>query len=313
MLIILGGLALIRLGARDCWRAFASIRWPVVSAVVLKSGVAHNVLKSNGTTRGAGNYFTRITVGYQVSGRGYTTDRVYFGQALNSTQPSEVALWVLRYPVGKRISVSHHPQDPSIAVLRPGFHGDVFELPGAGLALILVAATALAIYLASNREFPLPVLMLRLMSLLFLLLGIGLLTGAGVNLWRAYASKSWPVTQGVMISGSTELRAADITDGDDAKSSYYNVHLGYRYEVDDREYFSKICRFGQPSESSTQEIQELEQRYPAGSEVRVAYCPRDPELGVLELDVSSNVYWILGAGVCLVVFTLSGFVASFWI
>jgi hypothetical protein len=312
-LVVLGGLALIRLGADDIWRAFTSTRWHIAPGLVLKSGVTRNMFKSGTTTRGSGNYYASITVGYRVNGRDYTTNRIYFGPSVNSTRPSDVALWVLRYPVGKKVSISHHPQHPSIATIRPGITGDVLSLPVAGLAVILLGAISIVIYLASRAELSVSGLMIRLISLFFLLPGIGLVAGVGLCVWHAHASRSWPVTRGVMISGSTEFRATDITDSDDAKPSRYSVYFGYRYELNGEEYFSDLCRFGQQLDPDTQAAHDLAQRYPAGTEVNVTYCPTDPELAVLELGISSVARWGLGAGIIIVVFALSFFIASFWL
>ena len=313
--IISGGLALVGFGARHLWRGFASTRWPTVPGVVLKSGVFRSQWKSGGTTRTSDSYRARITVGYQVNGRHYTTGTIHFGQNLASNDPSDVALWALRYRTGKAVAVSYHPRDPSISAVRPGLHRDVLIWPGVGLGVTLFGISFLVLHLAKSAGLPLWGLGFRLFSVLFVLIGLGILAAGTLRLLFEHASGSWPVARGVMISSSGEFSVPAISNGGGTDSTRYYVDLGYRYEVAGREYFANLCRFGQrlwtQDVGRTKQAEELLARCRTGTEVRVAFCPSDPAVAVLEPGISSGVYWTLAAGALFALIPLPFFILSF--
>jgi len=115
------------------------------------------------------------------------------------------------------------------------------------------------------------------------ILGIILLIASGVDLARGYASKSWP-TVVAEVSGTSVSRHRS-GRGVFWKLYGYSGRIKFRYVVNGVGYGGDRYRFGTPwlfGNGSLDDVQDLEQLYPTGMPIRVAYQPSDPALSVLE-------------------------------
>jgi hypothetical protein len=144
-LLILSGLYLFLKGVRNVQRSLASTKWPVAEGIVVHSETTRTVTKSTRRTAASVSFSTNTVIRYAVGDKEYTTNVLHFGQTLGSDDKSEAALLHLRYPEGKKVSVSYNPGAPWVGVMKPGLHPEAFWLPGASLALLLPAAICLMI------------------------------------------------------------------------------------------------------------------------------------------------------------------------
>jgi Protein of unknown function (DUF3592) len=112
-------------------------------------------------------------------------------------------------------------------------------------------------------------------------------TGTIVDAW---ASTSWPLTGGTVVS-------CRVARNPDAPDVTYTAHISYRYLVAGRQYKNTTVSFGAVvSSSSPAAAERIVARYPAGKAVQVAYDPADPGRAVLEpgLRLSSFVAFFAG-------------------
>jgi Protein of unknown function (DUF3592) len=150
-------------------------------------------------------------------------------------------------------------------------------------------------------------MVVRLFASVFMLIGVILLTPGARNLMRAGQSLAWPKAPGVVLySGMTSSTSVDKDDdGRTTTSTTYNSPLVIEYEVNGRKHYSNTRRFGQLAGSSGEWAQGIAERYPAGAKIQVAYSPADPDLAVLEPGISSEAYWLPGAGAAFFLFGLA--------
>lgn len=306
------GLWPLTVGLRSVWRGVASSGWPTVPGVVLKTGTSVSRAREQGTTNTYTFYKADLTFGYQVNGRDYTTGTIRFGRALGSGDISKAAVLLLRYPPGAKVTVFHHPKDPSVAVVKPGVDSDVVWFLVAGLAFILLGVLGGLGYLSMVRDVHLFVRASNLAWLFFVLFGVAMLTPGLENLWHAYASPSWPATKGVIVYAEQDAssRVAQDSEGDALRSTTYGAPLAYRYQVNGTDYFSNVRHFGQFIASSEDWEKAIRERYPSGTDVPVRYCPTDPDLAVLEPGIHSEAYYLPGGGAAFLLVGLGAFLRS---
>ena len=312
-LMILGGLAMIVSGIGDLRRAFASAAWPAVPGVILESEVSSKTSSGSSSSRGSTTYYIKLTAGYQVNGQDYETGTIYYGFSGGSGDASVAELEHLRYPAGAKVAVYHDPQEPAMAVLRPGFDLDVLGLPTGGLALALIGFTFTIFYLGAFKEYPVMALGFRTFGLTFLLAGCAMLTA---GLWRyklALDSRTWPVTVGSIVYAEERSNTSEVRDSDGERHSAtsYGAPLAYRFEVNGKTYFSNIRCFGALSGASKDWAQSILDRYPTGARVPVSYHPADPNTAVLEPGVTSEAYWLPGAGAAFLLFGVAVLLVNF--
>lgn len=283
---VLIGLGLFWLGARNIWRSVASRNWPRTSGVVIDSSA--------------------VAIRYQVAGRDYTTDNIRVNQSSRTSTASEAEILRLLHPSGTKLEVFYNPGDPAVAVSKPGFHADLLWLPGAGLLFLLPGVTSLMACFGSRRRPSAMGPAVACFASLFLLIGLAMLAGGGVRLWRAHASRGWPVTAGVMALNPDDLRtpAPAEDSGAAAPGVFYSARFLYRYEVDGKPYFGNNPRFGLPPSDSVSPTGELAGRFPPGAKIKVTYSPEDPEISVLEPGIYPDIWWLPGAGLVFLLFGL---------
>ena len=310
-LMVLGGLAMIVSGARDLWQALASSSWPAVSGVILESEVT---AKTSSSSRGSSTtYYIKLTAGYQVNGQDHQTGTIYYGFSGGSGDVSAVRLEHLRYPIGAKVAVYYHPLEPARAVLRPGFDLDVLGLSSAGLALALVGFAFTLLYLGGFKDYPVLNLGIRTFGLAFLVTGGAILTVGLVRFKHARDSRTWPVAPGTIVYAAEHSSTSEVrySDGDRTTATSYSAPVAYKFEVKGRTYFSNIRRFGALAGASKDWAESILELYPAGTQVPVSYNPADPNTAVLEPGISSEAFWLPGAGAAFLLFGAAVLILSF--
>jgi hypothetical protein len=304
-LLGLGGLAMLGFGLRNVWRAAASSRWPTTEGVIENSTSSASVSRDSRAT--STTYSAYIVARYHAAGRDLVTNLVRFGQTAGSGDVTDAELERLRYPAGGKVTVSYHPGDPTIAVMRPGIHAEVFGLPGAGLAFLLPAI--MFGFLMQNWENSSGLKTgMTLFVIIFALIGVTLLSLGVRNLWRGFASQRWPSVPGVVRYGKVEFTDS-VTKDEDGNTEVTPVSGGrmvYQYEVNGRKHFNNVMRFGLLYASSDgSHSEDIARTYPAGSKVEVSYDPSDPDLATIVPGIDNEAYWLPAAGAAFFLFGLA--------
>lgn len=146
--IALMGAGLLVVHVRTVRDAAASATWPTADGVMLKSEVVRRVQRHRSTTV---LYRADLLYRYVVGGRTYESNRIAIGHSTDYGDPAMAQGEVGQYPVGRRVRVYYHPQDPErsalVAGLRVAGAGRWLALWGAvllvGLGLMLAGARAI--------------------------------------------------------------------------------------------------------------------------------------------------------------------------
>lgn len=339
-LVVLFGLYLLLKGVRNVQMALASTKWPQTSGIVVRSETTRSVTPGTRTSPGSVSFSTKTVIRYAVNGQNYTTDVLHFGQALGSDDKSVAALQRMRFPEGRKVTVSYNPRNPSTAVMKPGLHAEAFWLPGAGLAFLVPAALCLMVgstmlrgLAADDQTFansvhsaiedaargqrpldrPIPppsdaggdaaaTVVATLFGALACGLGVLALTTGMQRMWRGYASQNWPTAQGVVVFSMNRGEENDTSD-----PNYY-AQLVYQYEVAGTRHFNNVRQFAQVEGGSSEDAERIASRYQKGASVKVSYFPTDPDVAALEPGNTSAALWLPGIGVVLLLFSLAVFV-----
>lgn len=121
--------------------------------------------------------------------------------------------------------------------------------------------------------------------LLFTIVGaLVFFSGVG-GLFRSNASKSWPTTQGTVVSSGVRVPKS-------SSKSLYTPVVRYEYHVDGHKHTSARVSFGDASTSHSSDAQKVVARYPAGSSITVHYSPKDPASSVLEAGITGANYFV---------------------
>lgn len=300
------GLFLMGLGVRNVWRGVASTSWPKTSGVVVAPVVAESTSEDSQTGATSTTNSTTVTVAYKVDGREYKTDTMHFGETVSS-DASEAEMARLRYPPGAEVPVAYHPQNPAIAAVKPGFAAEALTLPVVGLAILLMGVLPIfAIQSSSGQGQGMSNMIPRIFGGIFMLVGVTLLTIGVRRLWRDHESETWPKAPGVILFSTTTSSTSESRDSDGTTSTgtSYNSPLVVEYEVNGRKHYSNTRRFGQLAGSGEKWAAEIAERYPKGAQVQVSYSPADPDQAVLEPGITSEGYWLPGAGAAFFLFGL---------
>ncbi len=109
------GLLLVLIGTREIRRSRATGSWSTTRARVISSEVHPLIRPRRGTT-----YTPVIEYLYEVNGREYTSMGIAAGETEFALE-SEAERFAQGYRKGSQVTVYYSPDDPSMAVLRPGF------------------------------------------------------------------------------------------------------------------------------------------------------------------------------------------------
>ncbi len=307
LFLIAGGAIPLWMGVRSAWRGLTCSRWPTAAGLVLNAAVDESEAERRPgkyTLETYTFYLPRLTFGYRVVGREYATENLQFGRAVGSGDASEAALLMLRYPPGVRVPVHYHPTDPSLAVVRTGVHSDIVWYFVAGLAFILFGAVAALGYLSTVAGLPFGRVM-SLMWVIFIMLGIGMLTPGLINLRRAKASENWPTTDGTIVVAQEQTDTSVVQSFVRGIQSTvtHGVPLAYEYEVRGEMHYANVRHFGQFVGSSEESWSDLIlRRYPTGTRVPVTYDPADPDVAALEPGINPEAWFLPGGGAAFLLF-----------
>jgi hypothetical protein len=138
-----------------------------------------------------------------------------------------------------------------------------------------------------------------LFSIVFILIGAGILIYARSVAAKARRSLSWPSAEGVISHSAVLLRTQQTSSPTNA--AMYKADVAYRYEVKGRDYSSSQITLMDYS-STAGRAEDIAARYPDGAGVSVYYNPADPSDSVLEpgstggIPVLSLIGWAFAAG-----------------
>ncbi len=121
-----------------------------------------------------------------------------------------------------------------------------------------------------------------------------------VGLWRGDASRSWPATDGRIVS--SDIKISRTIGYYTPSSSVYLPHIRYEYSAGGRTYTADRFAFGAKGFTQRDEAERVVERYPVGERVLVHYDPRNPRRVVLEPGVNSRpaIKRVSGLGLLLV-------------
>lgn len=135
-----------------------------------------------------------------------------------------------------------------------------------------------------------PVLLAAVLYILAMVVLYGLVSA----IRDAFASRSWPEADGVVME--SELVSARRTGGRHGRG--YSLRFRYRFEVDGIPVVgARIapCRFtGGTGAAARAYFKRIIEKYPEGARVRVRYSPRNPKRCCLEPGIGSMPAFCLG-------------------
>lgn len=134
-LILIGAAALLGNG-HDLYRGWRSASWPQVNAVVETNRLVEvSQLRST-------NPAYRADVGYRYERGGHTlsASRVSFGSDATADRASVEERLATRYAPGASIPAFVNPDDPTDAVLVPGWQGRAAVFAALGMAFVAIGA-----------------------------------------------------------------------------------------------------------------------------------------------------------------------------
>lgn len=118
-IFVLASLVLTGWAVRSVLRTADSETWPVVKGRVTLTDILFSSGSQSAGRRSAVFYTPYVRYEYLHQGTSYTSDVVSFTPEGHSDRAIAEA-FLKNYPVGAEVSVHVHPDDPALAVLRPG-------------------------------------------------------------------------------------------------------------------------------------------------------------------------------------------------
>jgi hypothetical protein len=158
--------------------------------------------------------------------------------------------------------------------------------------------------------------MIYLRNIVAGIVGIILLFSSASDLTRGYASKGWPTVLGEVVGTSTSRHRSG--RGVFWRLYGYSARIQFRYIVNGVAYSGDRYRFGTPSvfgNGSVDDVRDLQELYPPGMPIRVAYKPNDPAVSVLEPGASWGSFITLSialAGIWLAAFPIRRWLPERW-
>ncbi|MBD3270157.1 DUF3592 domain-containing protein, partial [Candidatus Peregrinibacteria bacterium] len=124
ILFMIIGASTLYFSLGEVFSAYNSENWQNAPGKVIVSEVVRDV-DSDGDI----SYRTDVLYQYQVEGKQFTGNTIYFGKMDNSN-PGEANRIITDYPEGSEVKIYYDPDDPNISTLIPGINWEVFFLPG---------------------------------------------------------------------------------------------------------------------------------------------------------------------------------------
>lgn len=148
-LFLVVGAVFATIGVHGLALGFASRSWPSTEARILQSKVERET-SGTGKDRST-SYHAKVTYEFTLDGVTYRGDRVAAAD-IGRGKSVHARRIVTRYPKGSSASVYYMPEKPSKCLLEPGFQGQTFILPSAGLIVLLLGGVFLAAQISVMRD-----------------------------------------------------------------------------------------------------------------------------------------------------------------
>lgn len=129
---------------------------------------------------------------------------------------------------------------------------------------------------------------IMLIGLVFFLAGVWILGSFAFNLYSSLTAKSWPRTEGTVLS-----RGVRKIDKKGSASDRYAPVIRYEYEVEGRRYTNDRYQFGKEERLSESTAGKIVSNYNKGETVEVFYHPEDPQKSTLLTSTSFNPFGVL--------------------
>ena len=332
------------MAALDGWSRYksgkASQNWPSTEGVILASEVKTDLGKSDDVEP---KYKAAVTYRYAVDGYEHTGERVSFaGQTFLKKGKAESLVTI--YNKGKRVKVYYDPKTPHISVLEPGTASGP---PFISIILVFIVlfflfkifrgylrkkksvqqndipsftpqepAPGPAYESAIDSTGRPPALSgakaksdkgLGILTLAMFAGGIFLLAWGVYEMKRAYESRTWPDTQGTVISSYIDKRSH--RDSNHHTSTIYTPKIRYQYQVEGKHYTCNRIEFGGESGGKRSKAKKVVDKYPSGKKVTVYYNPQDPKVAVLKAGFSWGALFAFLVGIIFFGVGVMGFKA----
>lgn len=146
------GVALLVPGLRNVYLAHGSERWPKAPARIVYGARPYDeslaAADSAGTSSAPSDSLeespsaNRLVYRFETGGNVHFGNTRHFGQVSSSSDDEWTNAILVRYPLGRAVSVAYSPTDPDVSALEPGISKEAWLLPGAGLAFLLFGLAA---------------------------------------------------------------------------------------------------------------------------------------------------------------------------
>ena len=141
---------------------------------------------------------------------------------------------------------------------------------------------------------------MKIIMLLFLLIGLGVFISSLLQIARALKCQTWPKITGVILN--TTIKTTGGTRGKPGgyatTSHSYLPVIRYKYNVQGEEYVSDVRCLGDYA-ADEQRAKEILSKYSKGEEVGVYYSPKNAKISVLETEVRYGLLLPLGIGLIM--------------
>jgi hypothetical protein len=135
-----------------------------------------------------------------------------------------------------------------------------------------------------------------------------ILIAAIVKTWQAREARSWPQTQGKIVTSAAEVREVKVSDDDREEGfrleSRNFANVVYEYSVNGRKLSNNRISIGE--DLGNFQVAEQLAKYPAGKIVTIYYNPRHPDQALLERDLPKGLWGCLGIGTAIVLAIILG-------
>ncbi len=151
-------------------------------------------------------------------------------------------------------------------------------------------------------------LIIRIVMVLFLIIGI-LTSFYGVYvIQKSMQSKNWPNTEGIITNSKIEVNERTIHKAKITETkTYYEPNVTYDYEIEGVSYLSNKIFLGQYSSTSYNYASDIISKYSVGKKVTVYYDPKDPSTAILESGISLRNFIALLTGLAFIVVGILGY------
>jgi hypothetical protein len=144
-------------------------------------------------------------------------------------------------------------------------------------------------------------------SLIFGVIGLGLLVLAIVQMSKAKKASAWPTVPGTVLSSGLEEHRSHDSDG--GTSVNYEPRVQYQYAIMGSPFTGYRLSFGNASYSYNIAARKIA-AYPQGAQVTVYYNPDDPSDSVLEPKAAGGVVLIVIGVIFVVLAIVLGFTGA---